>query len=129
MTATETPVERPVEFVQSLPDEQKRSVLFALLREFYAVNGDLAAIPLREGDTDLGYLVRPNSPEAARHEHLRQMRLVPPSVDYDDMVRQMPPELAAAIEKPVPENLDWDDVVSRDELRKIRQEVLSRTAR
>lgn len=129
MTATETPAERPVEFVQSLPEEQKRSVLFALLREVYAVHGDFAAIPLRDGDTDLGYLVRSNSSEATRLEHLRQMRLVPPSVDYDDMVRQMPPELAAALEKPIPEDLDCDDVLSRDELRKIRQEVLSRTAR
>ena len=60
MTATETPVERPVEFVQSLPEARRRDIFFALLREFYAANGDLAAIPLREGDTDLGYLVRPD---------------------------------------------------------------------
>ncbi len=129
MTATETPVERPVEFVQSLPEARRRDIFFALLREFYAANGDLAAIPLREGDTDLGYLVRPDSAEAARHEHLRQMRLVPSSVDYNDMVRQMPPALAASLDKPIPADLDWDDVLSRDELRKLRQEVLSRTAR
>ena len=57
-TQAATPVERPVEFVTSLPEEQKRAVLAALLREVYATQGEFAAIPLRDGDADLGYLAR-----------------------------------------------------------------------
>jgi hypothetical protein len=112
MTATETPAERPVEFVQSLPEEQKRSVLFALLREVYAVHGDFAAIPLRDGDTDLGYL--------ARSEDML--------TGGQKILLTLPREAAARMCEPIPDDLDLDDCLSEEEVEAIHRRVEARHA-
>lgn len=110
MTATPTPAERPVEFVQSLPQEQKRAVLFALLRELYASQGDFAAIPLRDGDTDMGYLART---EGMLTGHQKVMTNLP---------RDVVEHLSVAI----PDNLD--DCLSEEEVEAIHRRVEARHA-
>lgn len=110
MTATETPVERPVEFVQSLPEARRRDIFFALLREFYAANGDLAAIPLREGDTDLGYLVRPDGVLTG----------------YQKLMMSLPREVAEHLSVAIPDDLD--DCLSEEEVEAIHRRVEARHA-
>ena len=109
MTATlsEAKTATPVEFVQSLPEEQKRAVLFALLGELYAARGSLTAIPLREGVTDLGYLVRSQDMLTG----------------YQKLMMTLPREVVEHLSVPIPDDLDLDDCVSPARLEQLHREL------
>ena len=111
-TKAAAPAERPVEFVLSLPEEQKRAVLSALLREVYASQGDFAAIPLRDGDTDLGYL--------ARTEDML--------TGCQKILLTLPREVTAHTCEPIPDDLDLDDCLSEEEVEAIHRRVEARYA-
>ena len=109
-TKTATPAERPVEFVLSLPVEQKLAVLFALVREVYARQGDFAAIPLRDGDTDMGYLARTEDMLAGCQK----------------ILVTLPRDAAARMCEPIPDDLDLDDCLSGAEIEAIHRDVEAR---
>ena len=115
-TATEpkvaTPAEQPVAFVRSLPEGQKRAVLFALLAEVYAVKGSLTAIPLSEGSVDMGYLVR-------SQEML---------TGYQKLMLKLPHEVVEDLDVPIPDDLDLDDCLSEQEVEAIHRRVEARCA-
>jgi len=107
-----TPADRPVEFVMSLPEEQKRAVLSALLREVYATQGDFAAIALRDGDTDLGYLAR-------TVEILAGCQKILVKLSRED---------AASMCEPLPDDFDPDDCLGEEEVEAIHRRVEARHA-
>ena len=107
-----TPADRPVEFVMSLPEEQKRAVLFALLGELYATNGNLTAIPLSQGGADLGYLVRS-----------RDML-----TGYQKLMLNLPHQVADHLDLVIPDDLDLDDCLSEEEVEAINRRVEARYA-
>jgi len=107
-----TPAEQPLAFVQSLPEEQKRAVLFALLAEVYASQGDLTAIPLSQGGVDLGYLVRS-----------RDML-----TGYQKLMLNLPHEVAEHLDLVIPDDLDLDDCLSEQEVEAINRRVEARSA-
>lgn len=111
-TQPATAVERPVEFVLSLPHEQKRAVLFALLQEVYAVNGGLTAIPLTQEGVDLGYLVSS-----------REML-----TGYQKLMLMLPHEVAEHLDLAIPDDLDLDDCLSEQEVEAINRRVEARYA-
>ena len=104
---TASPAEQPVEFVLALPEEQKRAVLAALLREVYATQGDFAAIALRDGDADLGYLAR------------SQDMLT----EHQKLMLTLPREVVEHFSLPIPDDLDLDDCVSPERLEEIHREL------
>ena len=106
-TATAPAAVQPVDFVLSLPEEQKRAVLAALLREVYATEGDFAAIALRHGDVDLGYLAR-------TQDMLAGCQKIFLTLSRED---------AASMCEPLPDDFDPDDCLSEADLSAIRREV------
>ena len=106
-TKTATPAERPVEFVLSLPVEQRLAVLFALLREVYKSEGDFAAIPLRDGDTDLGYLARTEEMLAGCQK----------------ILVALPRDVAAHMCEPLPDDFDPDDCLTEADLKALHREL------
>lgn len=102
-----TPAVPPVEFVMALPEEQKRAVLAALLNEVYATEGDFAAIALRHGDVDLGYLAR------------TQDMLT----EHQKLMLTLSREDAEHFSLPIPDDLDLDDCVSPERLEAIHREL------
>ena len=106
-TTTATPAERPVEFVLALPEEQKRAVLAALLRELYASQGDFAAIPLRDGDADLGYLAR-------TEDMLTGCQKILLTLSRED---------AAHMCEPIPDDLDLDACLTEADLKALHREL------
>ena len=111
-TLTEPKVATPAEFVLSLPADQKRAVLAALLREVYATQGDFAAIPLRDGDAELGYLAR----TAAMLDGFQKILV---TLSRED---------AAHMCEPIPDDLDLDDCLSEEEVEAIHRRVEARHA-
>lgn len=117
-----TAVLSPTDLMRALSDEQKEELFVVMMRQFALNVADENVVQLWDGNVLLGHYVRPGTPEAAR--------LFPdcgPSPEYLEMLAKLPPEVAAALMRPIPEDLDLDDVLTRDEIRKIRREVLSRT--
>ena len=106
-TKAAAPAERPVEFVLSLPVEQRLAVLFALVREVYASQGDFAAIPLRDGDTDLGYLAR-------TEDMLTGCQKILVTLSREDAARMC---------EPIPDDLDLDDCLTEAELKALHREL------
>ena len=112
----------PLDLFQGFSDAQKDELFVFMMRQFAVNVKDQNVVPLWDENTLLGYFVQPKTPEAER--------ICPPQdpgPEYPAMLAKLPAEVAGGSMRQVAEDIDWDDVLTRDELRKIRQEVLSHT--
>lgn len=98
-----SPTPTPLDYFHALPVEKQEELFWTLFRQFADNNVDVGAFPLRDGNVLLGYFV---------HPHSREADLLYPPLPPDSPWKDL-------------EDLDWDDVLTMDEVKNLTAEVLS----